>query len=88
MRKAAIWITAISLIVLVITLVVMGIGVYEMDETIIGTTAYLALPCIIFLFGGLICLRWGSAKCPHCGKILLQTENIALTAVKKSNRFG
>ncbi|MCC8079134.1 MAG: zinc ribbon domain-containing protein [Oscillospiraceae bacterium] len=68
MRKIAIWIVAVAFVVLVITWAVMGIGVYEMDENIISTTAYISLPCIVLLFGGLVYIRWGSAKCPHCGK--------------------
>ena len=49
MRKVAIWIVAISAIVLVITMAVMGIGVYEMNEKTIGLTAYIAFFCIILL---------------------------------------
>ena len=71
MKKAATWIVAISAVVLVITMAIMGVGVYELDENIISTTAYIALPCIVLLLGGLIYIRWGSAKCPHCGKARL-----------------
>lgn len=75
MKKVATWIVAISAITLVIAMAVMGVGVYEMDENIISTTAYISIPCIVLLFGGLIYIRWGSAKCPHCGKPRLTNGN-------------
>ncbi|MCD7804790.1 MAG: hypothetical protein LUH03_06545 [Oscillospiraceae bacterium] len=68
MRKVAIWIVAVAFVVLVIALGVMGLGIYEMDDGVIAVTAYIALPCIALIFGGLVYIRWGSAKCPHCGK--------------------
>ncbi len=71
MKKIMIWITAISAIVLVIAMVVMGIAIYEMEEDIISTTAYIALPCIVLMFGGLVYIRWSAWKCPHCGRIQL-----------------
>ncbi len=71
MKKIMIWITAISAIVLVIAMGVMGIAIYEKEEDIISTTAYIALPCLILMFGGLVYLRWSSAKCPHCERIQL-----------------
>lgn len=70
MRKAIIGITALSALALVITLMVMGLGVSEMDETVIRTTAYLTLFWLALLLGGLLYFRWGVATCPHCGKRL------------------
>ena len=68
MKKAAAWLVAISAVALAITMAVMGIGVYEMDENIISAAAYISIPCIVLLLGGLICIKWGPAKCPYCGK--------------------
>ena len=68
MKKVATWIIVISAITLVITMAVMGIGVYELDENMIRTTAYIAIPCWVLLLGGLIYIKWGTAKCPYYGK--------------------
>lgn len=68
MKKAATWIIAISATALVITMAVMGIGVYEMDENTIRTTAYLSIPFWALLLCGLLYIRWGTARCPYCGK--------------------
>lgn len=71
MKKVATWIIAISVIALTIILTVMGIGVYEMDENTIRTTAYISIPFFVLLLGGLIYIKWGTAKCPYCGKLRL-----------------
>lgn len=68
MKKVATWITAISSIVLVIIVAAMGIGVYEMDENMIRTTAYIFIPFWVLQLGGVIYMKWGTAKCPYCGK--------------------
>lgn len=71
MKKVIVLITAISAVATVITFAVMGVAVYEMDENIIRTTAYVLIPCLALMFGGLICIRLTARKikCPHCGKL-------------------
>ena len=71
MKKTATWMVAASILILAITMAVMGIGVYEMDEKTIRVTAYIALPCIILSGVGILYIRWAGAKCPHCGKTCL-----------------
>ena len=44
MKKVIVLITAISAVATVITFAVMGVAVYEMDENIIRTTAYILIP--------------------------------------------
>jgi DNA-directed RNA polymerase subunit RPC12/RpoP len=68
MKKVATWVIAISAIALVITWAVMGIGVYEMDENTIRTTTYISIPFLVLMLGGVIYIKWGTAKCPYCGK--------------------
>ena len=48
MKKVATWIIAISAIALVIIMAVMSIGVYEMDENTIRTTANISIPFLYF----------------------------------------
>lgn len=71
MRKVAVWVVAISITGLVILMIVMGYGVYLLNERIIYMTAYLTAPCLILLLAGALYLRLGASKCSHCGRTLL-----------------
>lgn len=71
MRKVVVWVVAISITGLVILMIVMGYGVYLLNERIIYITTYLTIPCLLLLVGGAISLRLRGSKCPHCGRTLL-----------------
>ena len=49
MRKVAVWVVAISITGLVILMIVMGYGVYLLNERIIYITAYLTFLCLLLL---------------------------------------
>lgn len=68
MKKAAIWIAVLSGVILTITMLTMGIGVYKMDENVIRITAYIAFPCLALLFCAAFIFRFSSSKCPYCGR--------------------
>lgn len=74
MRKVAVWVVAISITGLVILMIVMGYGVYLLNERIIYITVYLTFLCLLLLVGGAISLRLRGFKCPHCGKKLLPMD--------------
>ena len=74
MRKVAVWVVAISITGLVILMIVMGYGVYLLNERIIYITTYLTFPCLLLLVGGALSLRLRGSKCPHCGKKLLPMD--------------
>ena len=88
MKKVIVLITAISAVATVITFAVMGVAVYEMDENIIRTTAYVLIPCLVLMFGGLICIRLTARKikCPHCGKLQQGIGEYCPYCGKKSRR--
>lgn len=68
MKKAAIWTAALSGVILAITMLAMGIGVYQMDEYIIRISAYIASPCLALLFIATFVLRFSSSRCAFCGR--------------------
>lgn len=85
MKKAAIWIAVLSGVILAIAMLAMGIGVYEMDENVIRITAYIALPCWAFLFAAVLVLRFGSPKCPYCGRHIPSNGTYCPYCGKESN---
>ena len=49
MKQAATWIAVLAGVIVAIAMLVMGIGVYHMDEDLIRITAYIVLPCLALL---------------------------------------
>ena len=68
MKKVAVWVAAISLLVLIITWGVLGLEIYNGNYDI-ELLVYIGVAAWIVLLVSLVALRWGSWKCPHCGKI-------------------
>lgn len=68
MKKAALWVTVIALIAFVITWGVMGLKIFDGDYDI-EMLVYIGVAAWALLLAGIVVLRWGSWKCPHCGKL-------------------
>ncbi len=66
MKKAAIWIAAISILVFVIAWCIGGLMFYEGDYEN-STWVYVGLVSIILFFCSLIYLK--ATRCPRCGRI-------------------
>ena len=71
MKKIAIWVFVVSLVVFLIVWGVMGIKIFTHDYDITAL-AYIGGACIPFIFGSLAVFKAIGAKCPHCGKIRLE----------------
>lgn len=66
MKKIAIWLAAISIIVFIIACGLVGLKILDNDYDFI-TEAYIAYGALAVFFLALICLRFAN-RCPHYGK--------------------
>lgn len=70
MKSAYPWILATAFLILIIDLGVMGIKIFDNDSDIMAE-AWIAASCWLVVLTCLLIRAWRKAKCPHCGKILL-----------------
>ncbi len=71
MKKAANLLLALALFVMFATMLVMGIGVQEMDTDLIRITAYVLAGAWLVYLAAILYKKFSQAKCPHCGEHIL-----------------
>ncbi len=72
MKKLTPWVITISFLVFVMTWGIMGFKIFDGDYNI-AWEAYIGLGALTVFFVFTLIRRFSLAKCPHCGKIRLDT---------------
>lgn len=72
MRKISLWIFIVSLVSFLITWGVIGIKLLDGNYEFM-TEAYIALVFFIITLVGLLVYKFSGCRCPHCGKVRLDT---------------
>lgn len=68
MKRAAVCTAIISILIFVIVWGVIGLNIMNSEYNVVTPLTCVGLGCLIVFFISLIVLRWGSWKCPNCGK--------------------
>ncbi len=63
------YIIAILLLAMIANCIVMGVGIYKMDTSILTVAAYIEAVLILLLLPCLLYKSFSRARCPHCRKI-------------------
>jgi len=69
MKKAAVVIAVLSILAFVIVWGVLGLNIMNNDYEAVSPLTYAGIACLALFLISVLVLRWGSWKCPHCGKL-------------------
>ena len=68
MKKVCVWLAIISAIVLLITWGVVGVKLLDHHYDFM-VEIYITAVFAVILHGSIVCYKWMSGRCPHCGRI-------------------
>ena len=68
MKKIAIWLMVISMLVFIITWGVVGLKIFD-NKYNFETEAYIAYGSLAVFWVCLVYVRWSAFRCPHCRKL-------------------